>query len=109
MPQEPEAPPPSVRLTPRALGDLEEIWLQTAANWSPAQADRYITGLNATFDLLRTVPELARERTEISPLVRLHRHRSHLVVYRTAPSMVLIIRVPHIKAHWQAALDDRPD
>ena len=98
--------PLALRLTPQAIRDLEEIWLFTAATWSVDQADSYITELNDTFELICFTPQIARERQEISPPVRMHRHRSHLIIYRLVDRVVVIVRVLHMKAHWQSALDD---
>ena len=95
----------SVRLTPQAERDLEEIWLFSAQTWSLQQAETYVAALADTFELLRITPEMAPERREISPPVRIHRHRSHLIVYRIETEVLLVIRVLHMKAHWRAALD----
>ena len=61
-----------------------------------AQGGRYSNSSDYVRDLIRR----DRECTEISPPVRLHRHRSHLTVSRTVPSMALHVRVVHNKAHW---------
>jgi toxin ParE1/3/4 len=64
------------RLTPAAQADLAAIWTYSAEAWSVSQADAYVSGLKNALDVLLDIPELARERAEITPPVRVHRHRS---------------------------------
>lgn len=88
------------RLTPAAIADLEAIWSWTARNWSVEQADAYVTGLERTFALLAANPRIARERNEITPPVRIFRHRAHIVVYRVEGSRVVVPRVRHAREDW---------
>lgn len=94
-----------VRLTPRAEADLEDIWQYGAAEWSPEQADRYIDGLVAVFDLLRSMPRIARERTEFTPPVRIHPTGPHLVIYRIASPHLEVLRVVGGRQDWQKLLE----
>lgn len=95
----------AVRLTPRGEEDLEDIWRYTAENWSVAQADRYTDALAAAFDTIRRMPEIARERTEFTPPVRLHPSAQHVIVYRIQDDHVEIIRVLGGKQDWLAMLN----
>jgi toxin ParE1/3/4 len=100
----PRSPIEDYRLSPAAQADLNGIWDYTAEMWSPDQADTYLRGLGDTFDALCGNPEIARERTEIDPPVRLHPYRSHLILYRIEQDHLAIIRVVHSRQHWQAIL-----
>lgn len=63
----------SLRLTPQAEDDMEEIWLHGAAEWSPEQADRYVDGITAVFDLLVSclgLRESAWSLTRLSVFIR---------------------------------------
>ncbi len=82
-------------LRPAAESDLSEIWRPGAATWGVEQAERYTDGLFAVFDLLAAFPDMARERTEFSPPVRIHPNGSHLVIYRWDGQGVEIIRILH--------------
>jgi len=82
-------------LRPAAEDDLSKIWLKGAASWGVEQAERYADGLFALFDLLAQFPEIARERTEFSPAVRIHPSGAHLVIYRQADQGIEIIRILH--------------
>ena len=61
--------------------DMSDIWHYGAAYWGVAQADRYADGLFALFDLLADFPEMARERSEFTPALRIHSSGAHLVIY----------------------------
>ncbi len=89
------------RLTPAARNDLEGIWLYTAQKWSMAQADRYTDILEDTFERLLFMPEMARERAEFDPPVRIHPSSEHLVIYRIEGDHLTILRVLGAGQDWQ--------
>lgn len=92
------------RLTPAAQNDLEDIWLFTAQQWSMAQADRYTDILEDTFDRLLFMPEMARERTEFDPPVRIHPSAEHLIIYQIKGDHLVILRILGAGQDWQAIL-----
>jgi len=92
------------RLTPAAQSDLEDIWLYTLQQWSIEQADRYSDILEDTFDRLLFMPEMARERPEFDPPVRIHPSAEHLIIYRIERDHLVILRVLGAGQDWQAIL-----
>jgi toxin ParE1/3/4 len=93
-------------LRPAAEDDLSKIWLEGATSWGVEQAGHYADGLFALFDLLVQFPEIARERTEFSPAVRIHPSGAHLVIYRQADLGIEIIRILHGHQNFTAYLLD---
>ena len=93
-------------LRPAAEDDLSNIWFESVASWGVEQAERYADGLFALFDLLVEFPEIARERTEISPPVRIHPSGTHLVIYWQGEQAIEIIRVIHGHQNLTAYLSD---
>lgn len=101
MPQEPIS---EYRLSPAAQDDLEDIWQYTVQMWSADQAETYLRGLAEALGILVAHPNIARERRDIIPPVRLHPYRSHLIVYRVEPDHLSVIRILHTRQHWQELL-----
>lgn len=65
------------------------------------QAKRYHDELFAIFDLIADNPRMARERFELSPPMRIHPFKAHLVVYRVEEDGgILIVRVRHGHEDW---------
>ena len=92
------------RLTPAAQNDLEDIWFYTARQWSVAQADRYTDILEDTLEHLLFMPEMARERAEFDPPVRIHPSAEHLIIYWIEDDHLAILRVLGAGQDWQAIL-----
>lgn len=97
--------PAGYRLSPQAQRDLEDIWRYTAERWSAGQADRYTDALARTFDTLLAMPEIARERREFDPPVRVHPSAHHLIVYRIANDHLAILRVLGGRQNWRSVLE----
>jgi toxin ParE1/3/4 len=94
------AGPKPFALRPDARADLEDIWLFTAARWSQQQADKYIAGMNAAFERISENPNIARERSELRPPVRVYRYGAHVLIYVDAGDHIDIIRVRHGSEDW---------
>ncbi len=99
------ADPASFRLVPEAERDLQKIWAFGVRTWSADQADSYIDRMVAVFELLAAFPELARQRDEFTPPVRIHPAGSHLVVYRGRAGGVDILRILHNQRDLLTLLD----
>ena len=92
------------RLTPAAQEDIENIWMYTAQTWSVGQAERYTDALEETFDRLLAMPEMARERTEFDPPVRIHPSGEHIIVYRIEHDHLAILRILGGRQDWLTIL-----
>lgn len=91
----------SFRLSLAAEDDIISIAEEGMRLFGLAQARRYHDELFAIFDLLVTNPRMARERHELSPPMRIHPFKSHLVVYRIdEDGSILIVRVRHGHEDW---------
>ena len=100
----PASNPIAYRLAPAARRDLEDIWLYTAQTWTMAQADRYTDILEDTFDRLLFMPEMARERPEFDPPVRIHPSAEPLIIYRVKQDQLIILRLLGAGQDWHAIL-----
>lgn len=73
------------------------------------QADLYEAEMRSVFRLLSTHPEVARERVEFSPPVRIHHHARHLIVYRIEQDGLIVIRVLRDTMDLARHLTEPPD
>ena len=90
------------RLTRAAEDDLVAIGEAGIRLFGHRQARRYHDELFARFALLAANPRMARERQEISPPVRIHPFKTHLVVYLVEDADILILRIRHAHEDWQS-------
>lgn len=89
------------RLSRQAADDVVDIFLAESREFGLEQAERYHDLLEAAFVFLASNPFAARERTEITPPVRVHPVSAHLIVYTlTAAGNVCILRVRHGHEDW---------
>jgi toxin ParE1/3/4 len=93
-------------LTPEAEHDLQDIWVYTSKKWSIDQANHYIDELVAKFELFANAPFIAHERTEFVPPVRVHRHQSHVIIYRLPGKDLDIVRVAHMQQNGASLLGE---
>jgi len=89
-----------LRLSPDARLDLEDIFVRGALDFGLASAERYVDGLRSTLLLIGDRRQLGKDHAEVSPPVRLHRHKSHHILYVVREDHVLILRVLHGSANW---------
>ncbi|KVL25424.1 plasmid stabilization protein ParE [Burkholderia territorii] len=84
----------TVRLTPLAETDLEDIWSYTVERWSLEQAERYVRDLAAAFERLARGEWLGRpSRAGVG--YRRYTVGSHVVFYRETADTLDVIRVLH--------------
>lgn len=83
------------RLSPRAKEDLESIWLYSLSEWGLNQADAYIDGLIAAFDLLANSPNAGISCEKIRSGYRKHSVIRHFIYYRETGYGIEIIRILH--------------
>ena len=91
----------SWQLTEAAEEDLIEIWREGAKRWGAVQADRYADAFEAAFALLARFPEMAFERRELMPPLRVHPSGAHMILYCTySDGGILVVRVRHQREDW---------
>ncbi|MBB2971698.1 toxin ParE1/3/4 [Mesorhizobium sp. RMAD-H1] len=69
--------------------------------FGPAQARKYYDELFEAFDLIAANPRMARERHELSPPMRIHPFKAHLIIYYIDnDDDIFIVRVRHGQEDW---------
>lgn len=90
----------SFRLSRKAEDDIIQLYLSGVRDFGAAQAEGYYAGLEPVLTFLANYPSAARERREINPSVRIHRYRSHLIVYVIEDPGILVLRIRHGREDW---------
>lgn len=84
---------PQFRLTEPAIRDIEQIADYIARESGLAQADRFLTRLDAKFSKIAKFPNLGRQRNEILPGLRSFPMEQYLILYILVNQDVDILRV----------------
>lgn len=92
---------PACRKTRLAEDDIISIYIQGVKEFGPRQAEIYHAGLADAFNFIASHPQLAPERHEFDPPIRLHRHRAHHILYLIDDDGVLIVRVLPRLRRWE--------
>ncbi|MBL9074371.1 type II toxin-antitoxin system RelE/ParE family toxin [Tabrizicola sp.] len=88
-----------------AISDMDAMYWQGVELWGRRQARIYLEDLASLFSLLAAQPEIARERPEFRPPVRIYPFRSHMVIYQFTATELDILRVVHGRTNWAAILN----
>jgi toxin ParE1/3/4 len=80
------------RVSTEARSDLDEIWLYIALD-NPDAADKYIRVIVSRFSTLASMPQMGRERSELSPGLRSFVVGHHVIFYRLFDGGVEVARV----------------
>ena len=83
-------------ISPAAIGDLEDIWLYSAANCGAAQADSYIDTVMARIEWLTLHRLLWRSRDDLRQGLFAQREAQHLIVFRERSTALEIVRILHV-------------
>ena len=97
-----------IRLSKKALKDIDDIWLYTVENWSVEQADRYYNSIFDELEFLSKNPLSGKDIGQIRKNYRCSRVQSHLIFYRitTAKNEIDIIRVLHQRMDIENILNE---
>lgn len=90
------------KLSAKAEEDIVRVYRESFRLFGAEQAEKYYAGLEGVFQFLSETPKAARERTEITPPVRVHPYQSHIIVYLVDDNGdILILRVRHGREDWE--------
>jgi len=88
-------------LSVEAEEDIVSIAKEGIRVFGALVAKRYHDELFALLELIATNPRMVRKRHEISPPVRIHPFKAHLVVYRIIEDgSISVIRIRHGHEDW---------
>jgi toxin ParE1/3/4 len=85
---------PRIVRSPRAAQDLIELWTHIAAD-DPTAADRMLDLIEEKLGMLAANPAIGPARPDIAPDLQLFPIRRYVVLYRTLPDGIEVVRVVH--------------
>ena len=92
---------PDYFLYPKAVTDLEEIYLAGVSQFGGVQARRYLRELHGRFQLLAEFPDIAGASLRgFSRPIRRFPFGSHIIVFEKSGDGVAIVRVLHAHMDW---------
>ena len=86
---------PRVRLSRRALRDIEEIFRFSVERWGREVADRYLNSIEEALARLRTDSGLLRVKPEVSRHFQFYRVNRHFLICVLADDNVYVLAVKH--------------
>jgi toxin ParE1/3/4 len=97
---------PNFTVSQAANSDIRSMARYTQDTWGSDQRRRYLHGLNEKFEMLAEIPEMAEERRDFRPPVRIHHYEKHLIIYVIEDGGILIVRILHQNMDVPAQLSD---
>ncbi len=88
------------RLTERAKQDLIRMYREGVHMFGWNQAESYYAAVESRFEFLAHNPRAARERTEITPSVRAHPFKSHVILYVLEDDDMVVIGIRNGREDW---------
>jgi toxin ParE1/3/4 len=82
-------------LTPRAQGDLNEIWTYTVRRWGTDQAEFYIRQIGQNIETVAAQPMIGRACPEVRAGYYKYPSGSHVLFYRMIDGGIDIVRILH--------------
>ena len=94
------------RLSRAAARDLASIWSYGADRWGRDQANAYARRLHDVFSLLASMPGMGRPLATSSGRLRGHSVEKHIIIFRSEPEGILILRVLSARQDWLSVIGD---
>lgn len=94
------------RLSPRAQKDLEDIWLYTFQQWSPTQADSYVSDVLSACKGLVAGEKVGINAEDIREGYWKYFSGSHNIYYKISGSYLDVIRILHQRRDVEAHLTE---
>ncbi|WP_339618998.1 type II toxin-antitoxin system RelE/ParE family toxin [uncultured Marinimicrobium sp.] len=95
----------TLKITPRAKHDLQDIWTYGVDTWGEQQADIYFNTLFEAMEALALNPGKGHPRPELLPQCSSYVCKSHTIYYRTTPTTLEILGILHQRMDVMSQLD----
>ncbi|MFB9979895.1 type II toxin-antitoxin system RelE/ParE family toxin [Mesorhizobium kowhaii] len=85
----------TVRFSPKAKADLDQIWDHSLKEWGPERAEAYIHAIRSIINLIGQFPAMAKNAENIRPGLVKHAVGSHVQFLRMANRSINVVRILH--------------
>jgi toxin ParE1/3/4 len=92
-----------IRVSKKALADMDEIWEYVALQKNPEMAEQVVDSIVDRFSMLSKMAEAGRRREEIQPEARSFPEGNYIIDYRKRRGGIEISRVIHVKRDLRKA------
>ena len=99
---------PSYYIIPKAQEDLKEIRRYTVEKWGAEQANKYLSSLRDTLQVLLKMPGIGRSRADdLCDGIFSYPYASHMIYYRWSENRLIVIAVLHNRMVPAAHMEER--
>jgi toxin ParE1/3/4 len=91
-------------LSPRARGDLDDIWSYTRRTWGVRQAELYIRTIQAAVNAVADEPQLAKSCEHVRKGYFRYPAGSHMLFFRLSRNGIDVVRILHRKMDFKRHL-----
>jgi len=94
-----------LKLSPKAINDLEEIYEYTIANWGIRQAEKYQDELFEWMSRVTENPHIGSQYYFSKGSYRKSQINKHLIFYRIKDDELVVVRVLHERMDFKSHLE----
>ncbi|MEI9414202.1 type II toxin-antitoxin system RelE/ParE family toxin [Mesorhizobium sp. Cs1321R2N1] len=85
----------TIRFSPKAKGDLDDIWDHSLNEWGAERAEAYVRAIHAVIDLVDQFPTIARSASTVRPGLLKYAAGTHVVFFRIGHESITVVRILH--------------
>ena len=85
----------TVRFSPKAKVDLDQIWGHSLKDWGPERAEAYIRAIDSIINLIDEFPAMEKNAENIRPGLLKYAVGSHVLFLRIADRSIDVVRMLH--------------
>ncbi|TPN50833.1 MULTISPECIES: type II toxin-antitoxin system RelE/ParE family toxin [unclassified Mesorhizobium] len=85
----------TVRFSPKAKADLDQIWDHSLKEWGAERAEAYIRTIRSIINLIDQFPAMAKNAENIRPGLLKYAVGSHVLFLRIADRSIDVVRILH--------------
>ena len=85
----------TLRFSPKAKADLDQIWDHSLKEWGPERAEAYIHTIRSILNLMDQFPAMAKNAENIRPGLLKYAVGSHVLFLRITDRSINVVRILH--------------